>query len=97
VLQTYCHIPQERRHHTKQTTSLSYFKKKPESLQAIQRSVSSIDNIFLDRSGNNNFIIEPYYNRLSDHNALMLTLTNLSHKLPESGWVRTGDTIITPP
>jgi hypothetical protein len=30
VLQSYCHVPQERRHHARQTTSLSYFKKKSE-------------------------------------------------------------------
>jgi hypothetical protein len=43
-------------------------------------SASTIDNIFLDRSRNKNGIIEPHYNGLSDHDALMLTLYNPSHK-----------------
>jgi hypothetical protein len=30
VLQTYCHVLQERKHHARQTTSLSYLKKKSE-------------------------------------------------------------------
>jgi hypothetical protein len=53
-------------------------------------STSSIDNIFLDRSRNKNFIIEPYYNAVSDHDALTLTLSNPSHKPPKSGRVRIG-------
>jgi hypothetical protein len=53
-------------------------------------SASSIDNIFLDRSRNKNFIIELYYNGLSDHDVLMLTLCNPSHNFPKSGLVRTG-------
>jgi endonuclease/exonuclease/phosphatase family metal-dependent hydrolase len=53
-------------------------------------SASTIDNIFLDRSRNKNFITEPHYNGLSDHDALMLTLYNPSckHLKPES--VRIG-------
>jgi hypothetical protein len=36
--------------------------------------VSAIDNIFLDRSKYDNFTIEPFYNGISDHDALLLTL-----------------------
>jgi hypothetical protein len=35
-------------------------------------------------------IIGPYYNGLSDHDALMLTLSNPSHKPSKFGWVRIG-------
>jgi len=41
----------------------------------------------LDRSKNENFNIEPYYNGLSDHDAQMLTLYIPSHN---SGLARTG-------
>jgi hypothetical protein len=53
-------------------------------------SASTIDNIFLDRSRNKNFITEPYYNGLSDHDALMLTLHNPSYKHLKPGLVRIG-------
>jgi hypothetical protein len=53
-------------------------------------SASTIDNIFLDRSKNKNFNIEPYYNRLSDHDSLMLILHNPSHKHLKPRLVRIG-------
>jgi hypothetical protein len=53
-------------------------------------SASSINNIFIDRNRNKDFIIEPYYNGLSDHDALMLKLSNPSHKPPKPAWVRIG-------
>jgi hypothetical protein len=40
-------------------------------------SASSIGNTDLDRSKNKTCIIEPYYNGLSDHDAVMLTHINL--------------------
>ena len=51
---------------------------------------TTIGNIFLDRSENENFIIEPYYNGLSDHDAQMLTLYIPSHKSLKHGLTRTG-------
>jgi len=51
---------------------------------------TTVDNIFLDRNKNENFIIEPYYNRLSDHDVQMLTLYIPSHKSFEPGFARTG-------
>jgi len=51
---------------------------------------TTIDNIFLDRSKNENFIIEPYYNGLCDHNAQMLTLCIPSHTSFKPGLARTG-------
>ena len=50
----------------------------------------SIDNIFLDRSKNDNFITEPYYNGLSDHDTQMLTLYIPSHKSFKPGLARTS-------
>jgi len=38
------------------------------------------ETTILDRSKNENFIIEPYYNGLSDHDAQMLTFYIPSHK-----------------
>ena len=46
--------------------------------------VSAIDSIFLDRSKNDKFIIEPSYNGLSDHDALSLTLYTHSCKVLKS-------------
>ena len=53
-------------------------------------SASVIDNIFLDKSKNENFIIEPYYNGLSDHDAQMLTLHTPSHIHSKHRLVRNG-------
>jgi len=50
---------------------------------------TTINNIFLDRSEIENFIIEPYYNGLSDHDAQMLTLYIPSHKSLKHGLTRT--------
>jgi len=44
----------------------------------------------LDRSKNENFIIESYYNGLSYHDAQLLTLYIPSHKSFKPGLVRTG-------
>jgi len=49
---------------------------------------TTIDNKFLDRSKNENFIIELYYNRLSDHDAQMLTLYISLHKSFKPGLIR---------
>jgi exonuclease III len=54
------------------------------------RSGSAIDNIFLDRSKYNNFTIRPFYNGLSDHDALMLTLYTHSSKALKSTKTRIG-------
>jgi len=51
---------------------------------------TTIDNIFLDRSKNENLIIELYYNILSDHDAQILTLCIPSHKSFKPGLARTG-------
>jgi len=51
---------------------------------------TTIDNIFLDRSKNENFIIEPYYNGLSDHDAQMLKLYIPSYTSFKPGLARTG-------
>ena len=51
---------------------------------------TTIDNIFQDRRKNENFIIEPYYNGLSAHDAQMLTLYNPSHKSFKPGLATTG-------
>jgi hypothetical protein len=39
------------------------------------QSASAIDNIFWDRSQNKNYSTGPYFNGLSDHDALMLSLS----------------------
>jgi len=44
----------------------------------------------LDRSKNENFNIEPYYNGLSDHDAQMLTLYTPSHNSFKPRLARTG-------
>ena len=56
----------------------------------INAYTETIDNIFLDRSKNENFIIELFYNGLSDHDAQMLTLYIPSHKSFKPGLARTG-------
>ena len=70
------------------TYNLDYIVNFPTRINAYTET--TIDNIFLDRSKNENFIIEPYYNRLSDHNAQMLTLCIPSHKSFKPGLARTG-------
>jgi len=53
-------------------------------------SASVIDNIILDKSKNENFIIEPYNNGLSDHDSQMLTLQTPSHVHSKHRLFRTG-------
>jgi len=69
------------------TYNLDYIVNFPTRINAY---TETIDNIFLDRSKNENFIIELYYNRLSDHNEQMLTLYVPSHKPFKPGLARTG-------
>ena len=40
------------------------------------QSSSTIDNIFIDSNRYNEYTITPFYNGLSDHDALMLTIHN---------------------
>ena len=42
---------------------------------------TSIDNIFLDKSKYTSYVIEPYFNGLSDHDALMLTMNVTLQKM----------------
>jgi len=69
------------------TYNLDYIVNFPTRINAY---TETIDNIFLDRSKNENFIIEPFYNGLSDHDAQMLTLHIPSHKSFKPGLARTG-------
>jgi hypothetical protein len=52
--------------------------------------VTAIDNIFLDRSKNDKFTIEPFHNGLSDHDALLLTLYTHSCTAIKSTKTRIG-------
>ena len=70
------------------TYNLDYIVNFPTRINAYTET--TIDYIFLDRSKNENFIIELYYNRLSDHNEQMLTLYVPSHKPFKPGLARTG-------
>jgi len=58
--------------------------------RVVTQLVSVIDNIFLDRSKYDKFIIEPSYNRLSDQDALSLTLYTHSCKVLKSIETRIG-------
>ena len=58
--------------------------------RVVTQSVSAIDNIFLDRSKYDKFIIEPSYNGLSDHDALSPTLYTHSCKVLKSTETRIG-------
>jgi hypothetical protein len=60
-------------------------------------SASSIDNIFLDRSRKMNFIIEPYYNVLSGHDAITLTLCNPHINFLHLHWLDLVDIMKIPP
>jgi hypothetical protein len=52
-------------------------------------SSTTIDNIFIDKSKNINFTIEPYPNRLSDHDAQILILHNkTTHNLPVCSYTK---------
>jgi hypothetical protein len=68
--------------------NLEYIVEFPTRVDA--QSAASIDNIFLDKSRNKDYVIEPYYNGLSDHDALILTLRTSLYKAPKSGRVRIG-------
>jgi hypothetical protein len=54
------------------------------------QSASSIDNIFLDKSQNKDYIIGLYINGLSGHNALMLSFSLSSHNLSNCGKAKIG-------
>jgi hypothetical protein len=68
--------------------NLEYVVDFPTSVDA--QSATSVDNIFLDKSRNKDYVIEPYYNGLSDHDALILTLRISLYKVPKSRRVRIG-------
>jgi len=70
------------------TYNLDYIVNFPTRINTYTETI--IDNIFLDRSKNENFIIELYYNGLSDHDTQMLTLYIPSHNSCKHGLVRTG-------
>jgi len=70
------------------TYNLDYIVNFPTRINAYTET--TIDYIFLDRSKNENFIIEPYFNGLSDHDAQVLTLCIPSHKYFKPGLARTG-------
>jgi len=53
-------------------------------------SETTIDNIFLDRNKYKNFVIQPYYNGLSDHDAQLLTLYIALQKPFKPKLARTG-------
>jgi len=54
------------------------------------------DNIFPDRRKNKNFITEPYCNRLSDHDAQMLTLYAPHIHLLNLDWLELVGSMMTP-
>ena len=64
-----------------QTYNLDYVLTFPTWISTV--SATTIDNIILDRSKNDNMIVEPYYNGLSDHDAQLLTLRTPACKITE--------------
>ena len=64
-----------------QTYNLDYVVNFPTRIGTV--SGTTIDNINLDRSKNDNMIFEPYYNGLSDHDAQLLTLPTPAYKFTE--------------
>ena len=76
------------------TYNLDYIVNFPTRINAYTET--TIDNIYPDISKNENFIIEPYYNGLSDHDTQMHTLYIPSHKSFKPGLARTGRSTMTP-
>jgi hypothetical protein len=64
-----------------QTYNLDYVLTFPTWISTV--SATTIDNIILDRSKNDNMIVEPYYNGLSDHDAQLLTLRTSAYRITE--------------
>jgi hypothetical protein len=54
------------------------------------QTATSIDNILLDKTQNKNYTIGPYLNGLSDHDALMLSLSIPSLNRSKVGKARIG-------
>lgn len=53
------------------------------------QSLTTIDNIFIDKSKNLKFTIEPYPNGVSNHNAQILILHNkITHILPVGSYTK---------